>query len=155
MLTSYSLFLFRRWARGRSFKNSFDRSHLKAPCTLWVTCWRKCTRLHYPVTVRAHATSNAAPKGFCNSVTNQLLLAADANGNWPVTGQLTHYSVQDRRLNARSLRTETCIPDERLSCSCGGGVATMKGELERLSSSLNRRCLQRTREEVDKETIVC
>lgn len=31
----------------------------------------------------------------------------------------------------------------------------MKGEMERLSGSLNRRCLQRRREEVDKETIVC
>lgn len=30
----------------------------------------------------------------------------------------------------------------------------MKGEMERLSGSLNTRCLQLRREEVDKETIV-
>lgn len=31
----------------------------------------------------------------------------------------------------------------------------MRGEKGRASGSLNRRCLQRRREEVDKETMVC
>lgn len=39
----------------------------------------------------------------------------------------------------------------QLRCSCGDNVRRD----ERLSSSLNTRCLQRRREEVDKETIVC
>lgn len=59
----------------------------------------------------------------------------------------------------QNMWTSLCTRVIRLSCSCGGGVAIMKeemrGEKERASGSLNRRCLQRRREEVDKETMVC
>lgn len=158
MLTSYSPFHFRQWLRGRSFKSSFDLSHLKAPCTLWVTCWRKCTRLLYPTTVRVR-TRDLLFSRTC--VINPLLLAANAvSGAAPLQDwscnsfALRPTSVHDSHFITWWLRRATCNPDERLSCSCGRGVATMKGEMERLSGSLNTRRLQLRREEVDKETIV-